>query len=114
MLGRDRLGDTVIAETKTVSEALISRINECSDLVISLTISTIVPSFMASANSSTGPPALKNFPEPVKTTALHVGSPISDINLFLMGVEIFWIEGVSQASSDMWTTAALNHHVFRR
>ena len=68
-------------------------------------MSTMVPSFIASANSFTGPPALKNFPEPVRTTALHDESSINSSNLFLIGSKFARLKVFLDASGDIDTTA---------
>ena len=61
----------------------------------------MVPSSIASANSSMGPPALKNLPEPVSMTALHEGSSIRDSIWLTNGWKFFGLNVFLEASDDI-------------
>ena len=61
----------------------------------------MVPSSIASANSSIGPPALKNLPEPVRITALHEGSSIRDSICLTNGWKFSGLKVFLEASNDI-------------
>ena len=67
----------LIAPMKTVDDLLIRSNKGCKCPIIPSTKSPIEPSSIALSNLSTGPPAEKNLPLPVKTTAFVFWSCIS-------------------------------------
>ena len=91
----------LIAAMKTVSLALIFRIREWREFVISLTIFPMVSSSIASANSSIGPPALKNLPDPVRITDLHEGSSSRDSICLTNGWKFSGLNVFLEASDDI-------------